>query len=302
MHQLALDQPAQQVGPPLLVVDVLDQGVLDRDAPLGLGRVVPGRVQHLADLPAGVDGHQRVAQLVVGGVQGDGQRHRQTFVGELLDRRHQADRGDRDASGGDAQPLGGGVDDAADGADHGLVVGQRLAHAHEDDVAHPAGAAGHLVTGQRAGARHDLLDDLGRRHVAGQPGLSGGAEGAVHTAAGLGGHAHGHAVGVAHQHRLDQRAVEEPPKGLTGGAFVAGDLADRGQQAGHQLCHQLVARRGRKIGHVLGLGGQPLEVVPGQLVGAEGLLAQLGDGRTALRHRQVGQVTRWLCPSGGDKS
>jgi hypothetical protein len=64
------------------------------------------------------------------------------------------------------------VDDAPDGADHPVVVRQRLAHAHEDDVADPASARG-----LRALGRDDLLDDLAGGQVAGQPGLPGGAEG-----------------------------------------------------------------------------------------------------------------------------
>ena len=72
-------------------------------------------------------------------------------------------------------------------------------------------AAGNLAVDQRAGRRDDLLDDLGGRQVAGQARLAGGAERAVHAAAGLARHADGDPVGVAHQHALDEGAVEEPP-------------------------------------------------------------------------------------------
>src|SRR4051812_26354872 len=41
----------EQVGPPGVVVDVADHRVLDRDAPLGLPRVPPGRIEDLVDLP-----------------------------------------------------------------------------------------------------------------------------------------------------------------------------------------------------------------------------------------------------------
>src|SRR3712207_6884603 len=51
---------------------------------------------------------------------------------------------------------------------HPRVVGQRLAHAHEDDVRQPAGAAVQLAVrhGGRGGDR--LADDLGGRQVAGE--------------------------------------------------------------------------------------------------------------------------------------
>ena len=45
-----------------------------------------------------------------------------------------------------------GVGQPAYGADHGLVVGQRLAHAHEDHVGDATRAAGDLAAGQRPGA------------------------------------------------------------------------------------------------------------------------------------------------------
>ena len=85
-------QRAQQVGPPGLVVDVPDQRVLDRDPAAGGGGVGPGGVQHLGDLPAPVDRDQRVAQLVVRGVQGDGQGDGETFGGQAGDGRDQARR------------------------------------------------------------------------------------------------------------------------------------------------------------------------------------------------------------------
>ena len=134
-------------------------------------------------------------------------------VGQLVDPRHQPDRADGDAARGHAEPVGGRVGEAAYGADDRLVVGHRLAHAHEHDVGDATGSAGHLVARQRPGAGHDLLDDLGGGHVALQAALAGRAERAGHPAAGLAGDAHGHPVGVAHQHRLDERTVEEAATG-----------------------------------------------------------------------------------------
>ena len=186
------------------------------------------------------------------------------------------------------------VGEAAYGADHGLVVGQRLAHAHEHHVGDPARAAGDLVAGQRAGAGDDLLDDLGGGHVALQAALAGGAERAGHAAAGLAGDAHGDPAGVAHQHRLDQRAVEELPQGLAGGAPVGLHGAQRRHQRRQQRGDQLVALGGRQVGHLGGVVDEPGEVVGRELLGAEARQAQLLEQRLALVRREVGEVARRL--------
>ena len=83
------------------------------------------------------------------------------------------------------RPVGRRLGEPAYGADHGLVVGQRLAHAHEHDVGDAARTARDLVAGEGPGAGHDLLDDLGGGHVALQAALAGRAERARHAAPGL---------------------------------------------------------------------------------------------------------------------
>ena len=157
---------------------------MDTRRPVACGVLERG-VDHLGDLPPGVDRHEGVAQLVVRGVQAQRQRHGQPLAGELAHRRDEAHRRDGDPAGAHAQAVGSRGDHPAHRPDDDVVVGQRLAHAHEDDVGHPPGPAGHLPARQRPGAGEHLLDDLGGRQVAGQPGLPGGAERAVHPAAGL---------------------------------------------------------------------------------------------------------------------
>ena len=65
-----------------------------------------------------------------------------------------------------------------------------------------------------------LLDDLRGGQVAGQPHLTGGAEGAGHAAAGLGGDAQGGALLVAHEDALDADAVVQLPQMLDGASAV----------------------------------------------------------------------------------
>ena len=156
------------------------------------------------------------------------------------------------------------------------------------------GPPGHLAAGQRAGAGDDLLDDLGGRHVALQAALAGGAERAGHAAAGLAGDAHGGAVGVAHQHRLDERAVEQLPQGLAGGAPVGLHRAQRRHQGRQQGRDQLVALGGGQVGHLRGVVDQPREVVGRELLGPEAGQALLLEQRLALVGGEVGEVTRRL--------
>ena len=61
--------------------------------------------------------------------------------------------------------------------------------------------------GGRVLRAHDLLDDLAAVEVALEAGLAGRAERAAHRAPGLRRDAHGRAVGAAHEHGLDLRAV-----------------------------------------------------------------------------------------------
>src|SRR5699024_8685054 len=58
----------QQLGPPGVIVHVLDQRVFDAHAPTGDLEVVVGGVDGLIGLPPGVDRDHLIAQLVVGGV------------------------------------------------------------------------------------------------------------------------------------------------------------------------------------------------------------------------------------------
>ena len=215
-------QPAAQrgqldgVGRP--VVDAVDHRPLEAEPSAVQRQVVGARLHHGGQRVAPVDRHQLVAQRVVGGVQADGQRHREAPLGEPADAGHDADGRDRQVARRQAevavQPL--------DGAPHRGLVGQRLAHAHEHDVADAAAA----VAGPPGGA-DDLLDDLAGRQVAGEAGLAGGAEAAPHGAAGLARHAHGGPVGVQHQHRLDAGAAGELPQELDRVAAVADRLGDR---------------------------------------------------------------------------
>ncbi len=99
----AVQQAAEQVGPPRLVVHVPDECVLDRYPAPGAVGVLASGAEHLGHLPPGVHRHKLVAQLVVGGMQGHGQRHGKTFVRQPAYGGHQPNRGDGDRALRDAE-------------------------------------------------------------------------------------------------------------------------------------------------------------------------------------------------------
>ena len=96
MRQLAVQQPAEQVGAPRLIVYVPDQGVFDGDPATGLRRVVERGIEHLGHLPTLVDGHKLIAQIIIGGMQGQRKSHGQLFGDQPPHCGHEAHGGDRD--------------------------------------------------------------------------------------------------------------------------------------------------------------------------------------------------------------
>ena len=287
----------QQVRTPRLIVDVLDQRVLDRHATLGGPGVLPRGVEHLGDLPPRVDRDEGVTQVVVGRVQRDGQRHRQALPRELAHARNQSHGRHRDAACRHSQAGRACVGESMQGGDHRLVVRQRLPHAHEDDVGHPPGTSRDVPGGQLSRSRHDLLDDLRGAQVASEPGLTRRAERTVHPASRLAGHTHRDAVGVAHQHALDERPVMESPQRLAGRAAIGGELPHGCHQRRRQHCAELLALGRGYVGPRRRVGRKTMEVVTRHLVGSEGWQPECRHGVTSLGRRHVGEMTRRLGPA-----
>ena len=120
-------------------------------------------------------------------------------------------------------------------------------------------------------------------HVALQAALAGRAERAGHAAAGLGRDAHRDPARVAHQHRLDQGAVEQLPQRLAGGALVGLERAQRRHQVRQQRRRPARARwpAGRSV-ICAGVVDQPGEVVVRELLGPEPGQPELLEPRLAL--------------------
>ena len=75
-------------------------------------------------------------------------------------------------------------------------------------------------------------------------------------------------------------------------------MPDDGQQPGQERLGEGVADAGRQVGHLRRVGDAAVEV-PGELVGAEGRLAELGDRRAGLLAGQVGEVARGCAAARG---
>ena len=280
-------QRAEQVGPPRLVVDVADQRVLDRDPAAGGGRRSAGRRRAPRRPSSGVLTGTSVSRSSSSGrVQRDRERDRSPRrpAGRSPARgrpwRRCTERWEMPS------PSGAGAVIRRTAAEHPLVVGQRLAHAHEHDVGEPAGAAASAPSRAAAAAGAP-----GRRSPRWtgcvQPALAGRAERAGHPAAGLAGHAERDPVRVAHQHATRRsvpscarhsvlRVVPSSQASCRTGVSSGGSSARRAGPA---------AAAGRSV-IAAEVGGEPAEVVAGELVGPERGLAELGDGGAALRGRR----------------
>ena len=105
-------------------------------------------------------------------------------------------------------------------------------------------------------------------------------------------------LGVAHQHRLDERAVVQPPQGLPGGAAVGLEGAHRRHQRRQQGLDERVPLVGGQVGHLVRVVDQPGEVVRAELLGAEAREAPLHQQVHPLVGGQVREVLGRLAAAG----
>jgi hypothetical protein len=124
--------------------------------------------------------------------------------------------------------------------------------------------------------------------------LAGGTERAGHAAAGLTGDAHGRAIGVAHEHRLDESTVEELPQRLAGRALVGLEGAQRRHEVRQERADELIALACGQVRHLGGIVGEATEVVVGELLGTEAGQPHLGQQVLATGFIEVGEVARRL--------
>ena len=196
------------------------------------------------------------------------------MFGEAADLRDQSGGGNREMAGAQVEGLGAG--DQGDGGEQGVEVGERFAHAHEDQVVHPF--AGEALRGEH------LAGDFGGVQIAGESRQPGGAELAAIGAAHLRGNTQRAAVGRfaverrigRHQHALHIAAVVQPKQQLAGAVGRAlGVRVGEGMQP--EIFRQGAAQRRGQVAH----GGKRIDLFfpdPVEDLGsAEGGLAGLGQ-------------------------
>src|SRR5438445_3242576 len=178
--QVHLDaEPVQQAdeaaGVGVGIVLAGEEHVLEGDALAARQRELAAGPQERRQREAAVDGHQAVALRVGRGAPRTGEVDAR-LGDEARDGGRDTDRRDGDPPRRDGvAPLGA---QDLEGGLHRSVVGERLAHAHEDDV-------GERGRGRELDPGPHLPDDLGGPQVADETHAGGRAEAAAHAAAGL---------------------------------------------------------------------------------------------------------------------
>ena len=184
-----------------------------------------------------------------------------------------------------------GIDQPAHGSEGRSVVGERLAHAHEDDVADRALAAEmqHLseYLAGREVAREALLPVAQKTQAIAQPTcvetqtVERPCEpGRVLRALGV----------VVHPHRLDGVAAAEVEQQLRRRAVVAHRLREDGRRCERAFLGEPGAERGREVRHRLERGDALAERPARDLAGAERRFAPPGETPFEVVARAVEKV------------
>ncbi len=198
-------------------------------------------------------GDQLLAQLFVGGVEGDRQVQGQVFFGELAHFRGDSNRGNRDLPGADVEAFG--IVNDADGLEDVGIIGQRLPHAHEDNVGNA------LLDGpQNAVEQKDLLNDFSGGEILLLAIEPAGAELTTNWATDLRTDAGGAARAVGNHDGLGRGigfGANEELFGAVGGALTIEDFA----QDETEMFVERLAVWGTEIGHFRRLG-QELAINP----------------------------------------
>ena len=280
----AAEQFADGTGVVGRVVFPLDEGPLVEDAAAGGGAVGAACGHEFVERPFFRGGHEGGAFGLVRGVEGNREVERALFGGEAEDAGDDPDGAERDALGAEGESVG--IAQDVDGVHDRVVVVERLAHAHEHEVAQAGGrgfvtyyvtpvsgsfraSVTYYVTlcgvggAEGAGDVDGLGDDFAGREVARVAHLAGGAKHAAHRAADLAADAGRDAAGVAHEDGLDAFGVGEGEEVFVGEAVARGGLEGGGQDAEVGVGGEPRAEFRRQLGHGVERRGEPdVEIVP----------------------------------------
>ncbi len=140
MCSLRREQPAQGMRGVGTIVRARDQGPLVKDVPIHCVAVVPAGVHERVERPGLCHRDHRCPFVLRRRMKRDRQAHRFAIVGEAEDAGNDAYCAQRHARRTERQPRC--VTQDVRGGDGGVVVVQRLAHAHQHDVAQSFAGAG----------------------------------------------------------------------------------------------------------------------------------------------------------------
>ena len=194
------------------VIHAIDHCILVRWSATSLLDIVLQRLMQAQECVLLYTGHELVARALDGGVEGDGEGELLGELGKFANAGDNAAGRDRKVARADVEAIG--AVEHAQGLDHSIVVGKRLALAHKDH----AGDALAKITLHVQDLVYNLLRSEGTREA----GKAGGAKGAAHTATRLGGNADGELAPRGHTDGLHRHAVRELQQVLT--RSVARDL------------------------------------------------------------------------------
>ena len=113
------------------VIDVFEEDVCQEDFAVGDGQMLVNGGHNLLDGVGGGDGHEFGPFVVEGVVEGEGEVDVGVVAGESLDARNDANGGEGQVARGEAKKVF--VCHQIDGGEGVVRIGERLAHAHEDN-------------------------------------------------------------------------------------------------------------------------------------------------------------------------
>ena len=168
-----------------------------------------------------IDGHDLIADLIAGGVKGEGEAEGEGVVSEFFDLGSEPAGGDGDVARAHAD-VGWG-DEEIEGREEIGEIGERFAHAHEDKIVGSASSD--------PGGFENLADDFGGGEISAPAIESAGAEAATVGTTNLAGDADGEsgtaragfAEGGGDENGFDERSIAKFPEKLSGGVLGALD-------------------------------------------------------------------------------
>ena len=282
MAQRSLAEVAECLHLRISIVDAFDHCVFVGRAASGLLGV---KLQCLVKAQQRVfldAGHKLVARGLNSGVQRDSERELLWNVGELTNAWNNAAGRHGKVARTNADTVG--IVEDAQGLENLIVIGKRLALAHEYN------ARGTLA--KVVGYMKYLVNDL----LGGQRALkaveAGGAKSAAHATAGLGGNADGQLVPARHTNSLDRNAVVILEKILARAVLgnLLGELCRRIEGKG---LFKLLAESLGQVGHIIKRTNVLFKDPFNELLRAESGLAKFGNKLADIVLAQVANVLRF---------